>query len=63
MTRERDATLDALAMGYWCTRSTCKAGPDEPCVTPWGKPTLPHAARINRAVRLYRKWHMNGATS
>lgn len=50
-TRNRVPSLDRLALGSNCPR--CGAGTDQECRTPSGRPTLPHADRIDRAVAQY----------
>lgn len=50
---ERNAYLDALATGYDCPR--CGAYADTTCKTGTGRETVPHTARIDRAVRLYKR--------
>lgn len=52
MDTARDTYLDRLALGSRCHR--CGAWADEPCRTPSGRETVPHAARIDRAVALFR---------
>jgi len=50
-TADRNRSLDILAGGSSCPR--CGAWADEPCKTPAGAETLPHSARIDRAVAQY----------
>ena len=45
---ERNRKLDLLAQGSRCPK--CKAGADESCRTAAGRATVPHQARIDRAV-------------
>ena len=52
-TEPRDPRLDRLATGSNCPR--CHVFTDEPCKTPNGQTTDPHAARIDRAVRQFRR--------
>jgi hypothetical protein len=54
MTTTRDLRLDTLALGSNCHQ--CGATTDEPCRTRrTGRPTNPHAARLDRAVRQYHE--------
>ena len=52
-TTDRDPRMDVLARGVDCPR--CGAWADTPCVTRRGGavPTVPHVARVDKAVRLY----------
>lgn len=52
---DRDRLLDLGATGVKCTVQSCGAEADEPCKTPSGQPTRPHAARINRYVNHYQR--------